>query len=158
MPRQHWSVPLSVVETAATTWMADDTCDGLIGPLRRQTRLVTLASNKLQKRRREEPRGLTPNPQQRERSLTFTLSPQRRGVPPLTAPPLCSTPVPPRRCGPHERWSWQSRGTKICVMLWLLMPRWQILTAPGLRFKALNDDAGNVTNRYFSFSKSKCQL
>lgn len=78
------------------------------------------ASNKLEKRRREEPRGLTPTPS-RDRDLWHSLCHSL-----CWQLHLSSTPAPPHRCGPDERWSWQGWGTKIWVMLWLPMPHWQI--------------------------------
>lgn len=91
---------------------------------------VSCSSYKLQKRRRRrrrvEPRGLTPTPS-RDSSICDihpVTSEERR-------PSADSSTSPPPQClhiaGPDERWSWQSWGTKICVMLWLLMPHWQIL-------------------------------
>lgn len=83
---------------------------------KRKSCLVTCASDQLGERSRAEPRGLTPTPS-RDSDLCHSLCWQLH---------LSSTPAPPQRRGPDERWSWQGWGTKIWVMLWLPMPHWQI--------------------------------
>lgn len=122
-------------------WLLSCTCIHSIKPIRQQEKkkescLVMCASNKLKKKKKKKSgaQRFDPNPQQRqrerERELWHSLCHFREASLHWQLH-LSSTPAPPHRCGPDERWSWQSWGTKICVMLWLLMPHWQILLRRG---------------------------
>lgn len=108
---------------------------------KRKSRLVTRASNQLEKRRRAEPRDLTPTPS-RDSDLCHSLCWQLH---------LSSTPAPPQRRGPDERCSWQGWGTKIWVMLWLLMPHWQMsqCRGAGSRLKMMTWLTWRINNFHF---------
>lgn len=131
-----------------------------IEPIRQQKKgscLVMCASNTLQKRRRSS-RGLTPTPSRgterergRERDLWHSLCHFRGEASLRWQLHLSSTPAPPHCCGPDERWRWQSWGTKICVMHWLLTPHWQILLRRGSssRLKMITLVMWQITNFHF---------
>lgn len=148
-------------------WLLLCTCTHSIKPIRHQKRKSPVSWCVLQinfKREEEEEEWspeVWPQPpaeRERERDLWHSLCHFRGEASLRWQLHLSSTPAPPHRCGPDERWSWQSWGTKICVMLWLLMPHWQILLRRGSssRLKMITLDKSiiftfNVNNKIYLF-------